>query len=131
MSDKLVEKTLDNKLELHEERNTFSHLFDDLVAKAEAIDATLAPVVKAEANKTLKGLQKIEKKLLKAEKRHHDDLIGQVAAWKEKLFPGGVPQERTLNFLNFFIEDADFIRKIGDGLSPLDLRYHIFIDEGD
>lgn len=131
LSDKLVEKTSDNKLELHEERNTFSHLFDDLVAKAEAIDATLAPVVKAEANKTLKGLQKIEKKLLKAEKRHHDDQIGQIVAWKEKLFPGGTPQERTLNFLNFFIEDADFIRKIGDGLSPLDLRYHILIDEGE
>ena len=131
LSDMLVEKTSDSKLELVEEINTFSHLIDDLATKVASIEATLTPVVKAEANKTLKGLQKIEKKLMKAEKRHHNDLIGQVAAWKETLFPGGVPQERTLNFLNFFIEDTEFIRKIGDVLSPFDLSYHILIDEGE
>lgn len=117
-----------NDLELTGAKESVTSLFETVLTKAEQVDTTLKPLVNAETHRAIKSLEKIEKKMVKAEKRHHDDYIRRLEEIKELLFPGGSPQERTLNYLNFQLEDNGFISKIKDTLSPFDLKYHVVIN---
>jgi len=129
LQNRLVGRIGDNELDLNKEKGLISEFFKNLEDKAGSIDPTLGKVVEAESKKSLNGLDKIEQKLLKAKKRQHEDLIRQISAWKEMLFPGGTQQERTQNFLNFYLNDNEFLDKLKDGLSPFDLKYHILVDD--
>jgi uncharacterized protein YllA (UPF0747 family) len=82
-------------------------------------------LVAAETRRLIKSLEKIEQKLLKAEKRHQSDKLRQIEAIKDTLFPNGSLQERSDNFLNFYQQDTDFIKKILKTFDPFDLRFNI------
>ena len=126
--EKHVRESSQNELELFPERDSVSKIYEDILKKAATVDVTLEPLVNAESQRVLNSIEKIEKKIIKAEKQHHDQKIRQLEDLKEKLFPGGEPQERSQNFLNFQIQDAEFVNKIKSTLSPFDLKYHVVID---
>lgn len=121
-----VKKHTGHKLQLNRERATFEMFFNLIRQDAEKIDTTLGPLVSAEAKRTFNALDKIEKKLLKAEKRFQSDKLRQMEEVKTALFPGGNLQERTNNFLNFYQADPDFIKKILARFDPFDFRMNIF-----
>lgn len=79
----------------------------------------------AEGKRALHSLEKIEHKLLRAEKRLHADKLGQIGAVKDALFPNGALQERTDNLLNFYQQDKAFIQKLLSRLEPFDFRFHM------
>lgn len=93
------------------------------------IDPTLGPLVAAETTRMKKGMEKVERKMLKAEKRLHKEKLGQIEAVKEALFPKGGLQERVDNFLNFYQKDTSFINKMIDVLDPFDLRFNVICDD--
>ena len=126
--DRYLREFSDNDLELSDERKSIDEIYNGIFSKASKVDETLESLIKAETQKIFNSLQKIEKKMLKAEKRHHDDHIRQIESINKSLFPGGGPQERSLNFLNFYLEDAEFISNIKASLSPFDIKYHIILD---
>jgi uncharacterized protein YllA (UPF0747 family) len=70
----------------------------------------------------LKIMEQLAKKLRKAEEVKHSTAIQQLKEIKEVLFPGGVPQERKLNFLNFYLENPNFIQELLQHLDPLDFK---------
>ena len=107
------------------ERNTVREIYDQLRQRAEAIDKTLGPFTGAEGKRVMNGLEKIERRLLRAEKRLHSDKLGQIEAVKDALFPNGSLQERVDNFLNFFQQDKDFVRKLIDHFDPFDYRFNV------
>jgi bacillithiol biosynthesis cysteine-adding enzyme BshC len=123
-----VKGTSDKDIEFTSEQDTIRKIFGDIQKKATNVDSTLEKMVKAETQRVFNSLDKIEKKVIKAEKRHHDDHIGQLEDLKSTLFPGGGPQERSMNFLNFYLEDPEFIKNIKASLSSFDLRYHVILD---
>jgi bacillithiol biosynthesis cysteine-adding enzyme BshC len=129
--DDLVKESSQNHLELEAEQKAIASLFADIQKKALKIDQTLESLVGAEAKRAEKSLTKIEQKMVKAEKRHYDDHIRKLEDLKTHLFPGGGPQERSLNYLNFQLGDDQFIMKIKGGLDPFDLRYHIILDDSE
>jgi bacillithiol biosynthesis cysteine-adding enzyme BshC len=116
----------DHKLELNREKSTFEMFFNLIKQDAEKIDKTLGPLVGAESKRMLHSLEKIERKLVKAEKRFQSDKLRQLEEVKDKLFPNGSLQERSDNFLNFYQADKDFIKKILDRFDPFDFRMNIF-----
>jgi uncharacterized protein YllA (UPF0747 family) len=81
--------------------------------------------VGAEKQRAVKSLEKIEQKLLRAEKRFQSDKLKQIEAIKDALFPNGSLQERTDNFLNFYLQDKQFIRKLIDNFDPFDFKLHV------
>jgi bacillithiol biosynthesis cysteine-adding enzyme BshC len=93
------------------------------------IDPTLAPLVAAEATRMKKGLEKVERKMLKAEKRLHKEKLSQIEAVKDALFPKGGLQERTDNYLSFAQKDPAFVQKMIDVLDPFDLRFNVIVDD--
>ncbi|HYC85319.1 MAG TPA: bacillithiol biosynthesis cysteine-adding enzyme BshC, partial [Chryseosolibacter sp.] len=114
-----------HNLTVGSERSTLMTIYEDLKARAEGIDATLGPFVGAEGKRVLNSLEKIEKKMLRAEKRLHQDRLRQIEEVKDALFPNGSLQERTDNFLNFYNQDNAFIQKLITHFDPFDFQFNI------
>ena len=107
------------------ERAEVSKIFDQLRERASSLDKSLAPFVAAEGQRTLNSLEKIERNLVRAEKRLHADKFRQIENVKDALFPNDSLQERYDNFLNFYQQDAHFIQKLLDFFDPFDFQFHI------
>jgi bacillithiol biosynthesis cysteine-adding enzyme BshC len=109
------------------ERTHVDEIFQNLKERAGTIDATLSPFVGAEGKRVLNTLEKIERKLLRAEKRLHTDKLRQIEAIKDELFPNGSLQERTDNFLNFYQQDPQFIQKLTESFDPFDFQFNVLL----
>ncbi|HKZ36651.1 MAG TPA: bacillithiol biosynthesis cysteine-adding enzyme BshC [Chryseolinea sp.] len=107
------------------ERTEVAKIFNQLQERAISIDRSLGPFVSAEGQRALNSLEKIERKLIRAEKRLQTDKFRQIEDVKDALFPGGSLQERTDNFLNFYQQDSHFIQKLLDTFDPFDFQFNI------
>ena len=77
-------------------------LYEGIRTQAEQIDPTLSQFVIAMKARSIKELQELEKKMLRAEKRKYVDQQRQITAIKEVLFPNNGLQERVENFSGFY-----------------------------
>ena len=76
--------------------------------------------------KILNGLDNLEKRLLRAEKRKQKDLVDRIKELKLQLFPNQSLEERQRNFSEFYLEyGKDFIEALKSTLKPLDLKFTI------
>ncbi len=102
--------------------------FDELEKLALSTDKSFGTAVAAQKAKQLKGLENLEKKLLRAEKRRHEDILNRAVALRNELFPGGGLQERQENFSGFYADyGPEFIEAILSGLNPLDQQFKILV----
>ncbi len=110
------------------ERTTIHEIYNQLKKRAESIDKTLGPFAGAEGARAMNSLEKIEQRLLRAEKRLHSDKLRQIETVKDALFPNGNLQERVDNFLNFYQQDNQFISKLITYFDPFDYQFNILTD---
>lgn len=102
--------------------------FDELEKLALSTDKSFGTAVAAQKAKQLKGLENLEKKLLRAEKRRHADFLNRATSLRNELFPNGGLQERQENFSGFYAEyGPEFIESILSGLNPLDQHFKILV----
>ena len=100
--------------------------FEDLYKIAEATDESFFGAVKAQEIKQVKGLENLEKKFLKAEKRIHREELERITSLQNELFPNQSLQERKFNFSAFYLESGDnLIRELLQNLKPLDANFTI------
>lgn len=124
-----VLKNTHNNLTLGIELGKLKDIMDDVKKRASTIDSTLGPLVGAEATRFSKGLEKVERKMLKAEKRLHSEKLKQIETVKDALFPKGKLQERTDNFLSFYQKDPAFVSKMIEVLDPFDFSFNVICDD--
>jgi len=94
--------------------------FKDLYRLAEQTDVSFVGAVKAQEVKQTKGLDNLESRLLKAQKRKLSDHLGRITRLQDELFPGQSLQERNMNFFEFYLEYGDaLIPKLIKNLEPL------------
>ena len=87
---------------------------------AEETDKSFIGAVKAQEVKQLKGLDNLEKRLLKAQKRKLADEVSRMVEIQNQLFPNRSLQERTSNFSEFYVEFGDrLIQQLVLNLQPL------------
>lgn len=91
-------------LNLESAKEALADIFDDILNKAISIDATLEKTVLAEKTRQLQSLESIETRIIKAEKQKHETSLNQLKALQQKLFPNGGLQERTDNFIPYYIK---------------------------
>jgi bacillithiol synthase len=120
-----VEKNSENSLSLADEINQIAVAFDQIIKKAAEVDPTLKPAMESEKVKNATSLEHLEKRIKKAEEKKFETSLAQLQGLKEKLFPGGGLQERSDNFLNFYLNDPEFISKISQTFDPLDFKFNI------
>ncbi|PNQ73638.1 bacillithiol biosynthesis cysteine-adding enzyme BshC [Hanstruepera neustonica] len=94
--------------------------FKDLYALAEQTDKSFVGAVAAQERKQIKGLEHLEKRLLKAQKRKFQDHIERITEIQKELFPNQSLQERQANFSSFYLEFGDqLIDELVLNLQPL------------
>lgn len=118
-----VRKASANTLDFTVEREKIVALFEEMREKAVAVDATLAGAVEAQKAAALNGLEGLEKKIVKAEKRNFETATTQIRAVKAKLFPENTLQERIENFLPVYAEEGmDFFRALVNEFDPFRMK---------
>jgi bacillithiol synthase len=116
-----VEKQATDPLSMEAEKTALSDLFDAVLKKAVAVDATLEKAVLAEKTKQLQSLDALESRTMKAEKQKHETSLNQLKAVQQKLFPNGGLQERTDNILPIYLKHGDaFFDVLKANLNPLE-----------
>lgn len=94
--------------------------FEDLHQLAELTDKSFKGAVAAQEVKQLKGLETLEKRLLKAQKRKLEAVLERVRQLQDELFPRQSLQERNANFSEFYLEyGEDFTQVLLQNLQPL------------
>ena len=71
------------------------------------------------------SLEKLEKRIRRAEERKHGIQVTQLESLLATFFPNGTAQERHDNFLNFYIDNRNFIQLLLDAFDPLDFKFYI------
>lgn len=120
-----VERNSENSLSLAFEIDDVSEVFERILKKSLAIDQTMKGAVEAEKSKIISSLENLEKRIKKAEERNQETSVTQLLALKQKLFPDGGLQERKENFLNFYLNDKEFINKLLEAFDPIDYSFNI------
>nr|MBI1232078.1 bacillithiol biosynthesis BshC [Cytophagales bacterium] len=109
-------------ISLGSERERLEELMGLIATKAERYEPSLVYATNAAKVRGLKILEQLATKFRKAEEVKQHLAIRQLKEIKEALFPGGVPQERKVNFLNFYLDDPHFIGQLLMELDPLDFK---------
>ena len=94
--------------------------FEDLYKLAEQTDKSFLGAVKSQEVKQLKGLEHLEKRLLKAQKKKLVDEVSRMTDLQNELFPNQSLQERNVNFSELYMEYGDrLIPNLIKTLKPL------------
>ena len=101
-------------------------LFEQIRMQAEAVDKSLSQHVAAIKSRSLKNLQELEKKMLRAEKRKFAEQQRQIQKLKEALFPKNSLQERVENFSWFYAKwGSNFIEELLKNSLALEQKFTI------
>jgi bacillithiol biosynthesis cysteine-adding enzyme BshC len=126
----LVRGSTTQTLDLNKESESIDAAMTAIKAKATAVDATLNAAAEATLVKISRLLERLEKKMFRAEKRHYADQIRQIDTLKGKLFPGRQLQERHDNFLAYYIQYGPaFFSLLLDATLPFGDRFLILKPE--
>jgi bacillithiol biosynthesis cysteine-adding enzyme BshC len=100
--------------------------FAALQRVAEETDASFVGAVNAQQRKQLKGLENLQKRLLRAEKRKHADLVQRITELQNQLLPNQGLEERQRNFSEYYLEYGElFVTYLKKSLQPLQLEFTI------
>jgi bacillithiol biosynthesis cysteine-adding enzyme BshC len=114
------------KIDFSEQKEHLKLQFEKLSEIANQTDKSFIGAVKAQQTKQIKGLENLEKRLLKAEKRVHAEKLEQIILLQNELFPNQGLQERKENFSEFYLEaDTKLIEKLFQELQPLEFNFTI------
>ena len=100
--------------------------FDVLYTIAKQTDNSFIGALKAQEIKQVKGLENLEKRLLKAQKRKLADVLERITQLQNELFPNQGLQERQSNFSEFYLENGEaLIPALVEKLEPLEQSFEI------
>lgn len=122
LSDKKTKEFSAFTIDFSEQKAILQKQFEALHQIALQTDKSFTGAVKAQEKKQIQGLENLEKRLLKAERKNHASKLERIFEIQNELFPNKSLQERTQNFSTFAAEVDDFesfILKIQLKLNPL------------
>ena len=113
-------------IDLTSQKETLEKQFEYLYELAQQTDKSFSGAVKAQEVKQKKGLENLEKRLLKAQKRKLDSELQRVIDLQFELFPNQSLQERQTNFSEFYLEKGEqLIPLLIQKLKPLETNFNI------
>lgn len=122
-----IEKISKIDIDFSKQKKFLQKQFKDLYKLAEQTDKSFLGAVAAQEKKQLNGLDNLEKRLLKAQKRQFSKELEPLTKIQDELFPKQSLQERQLNFSEFYLEyGEELLEVLKAGLDPLDMRFSVF-----
>ena len=126
LADKKIASFSEFVLDFSGQKQYLREQFDKLKQIANQTDTSFTGAVMAQEAKQIKGLENLEKKLLRAEKKKHADSLNRIAILQKELFPNNQLQERFSNFSEFYLEKGpSLIEILRDELHPLCQNFDI------
>ena len=123
---KKVKEISDIEIDFSDEKEKIQGMFDSMKQVASKTDKSFIGAVLAQEKKQLNGLEKLEKRLLRAQKRKYSERVERVTGIKEDLFPKQSLQERQANFSEFYeTHGNDLISILLQRLDPLKLEFDL------
>lgn len=114
------------EIDLSLQKEFLQKQFTDLEAVAHQTDKSFIGMVHAQTKKQINGLEKLEKRLLKAERRKHQELTDRIKKLQSELFPNQSLEERQRNFSEYYLEYGEqLIKTLKEHLDPLQLEFQI------
>lgn len=110
-----VKELSEVKIDFSKQKEHLKQQFIDLKELAKRTDLTFLGAVNAQEKKQLNGLDHLEKRLLKAQKRKFSEVSQRISDLQNELFPNQSLQERSQNFAEFYLA-------LGENLIPLLLK---------
>lgn len=116
----LSESSMDIKLTTQKE--TLASIFDQTGNEAAHFEPSLKQAFEAGKVRSLKILEQMSVKLRKAEENRLKIHLERGAVIRDFTLPGGNPQERVVNMMQFYLENPGLIEELLACFDPLDFR---------
>jgi bacillithiol biosynthesis cysteine-adding enzyme BshC len=122
-------KALSNfNIDFNSQKEYLKKQFEDLYTIAAKTDKSFIGAVKAQEVKQIKGLENLEKRLLKAEKRVLAEQLERMTSLQNELFPKQSLQERKANFSEYYLDfGQELIDKLFEELKPLKQEFNVIV----
>jgi len=128
LRDEKVRRLSEFPIDLSIQKDHLQSQFHYLHLIAEQTDKSFTGAVKAQEAKQIKGLENLEKRLLKAQKRKHADELDRLTNLQYELFPNNALQERQVNFGEFYLEFGDLlVGELMKKLQPLEHEFGVVV----
>jgi bacillithiol biosynthesis cysteine-adding enzyme BshC len=126
LSNKKAKEFSNFTIDFSEQKVVLKQQFKSLHEIALKTDKSFIGAVKAQETKQLKGLDNLEKRLLKAEKRVHSETLNRIVSIQNELFPNNSLQERNVNFSEYYFEfGSKLMEELLRELNPLSQEFKI------
>jgi len=126
LSNKKAKEFSNFTIDFSEQKEVLKQQFKALHEIALKTDKSFIGAVKAQEAKQLKGLDNLEKRLLKAEKRVHSETLDRIVSLQNELFPNNNLQERNVNFSEYYFEfGTKLMEELLRELNPLSQEFKI------
>jgi len=121
-----VRKISNIDIDFSQQKEHLVKQFQELYELAEKTDKSFLGAVKAQEVKQLKGLDHLEQRLLKAQKRKLSDEVSRITSLQNELFPNKNLQERQTNFSEMYLEYGEaLLPRLMENLNPLEQHFKI------
>lgn len=116
-------------IELAKEKKIISTLFETKGREAAHLEKSLENAFEAGKVRSLKIIDQMATKLRKAEERRLHTQIARACSIQELVKPGGSPQERVVNMMQFYLSNPELISELMECFDPLDFRMMVLTNE--
>lgn len=129
LEDELVRSATSQSLELDKERENLEEVFLSIEARLRKINGDLEKSVRSGYARTDRIVRNLEKKMMRAERKKQEILIGRLNKIYEFLFPRGGLQERNMNFAPMYLAyGKTFVEQLVENLDPFVFEYTFLVE---
>ncbi len=126
----VILRTTDGLPDMEAEKIKLKNIYDALGKQVKEIDPTLVSFTEAELQKQFNALKTLETKLMRVKKQQEETSVAKIRKIKEYLFPGGSLQERTENFIPFYLQQGtSFFDLLKENFDPFEFGVFVLTEE--
>jgi bacillithiol synthase len=115
--------------DMEDEGKKLKEIYSALGEKVKEIDPTLVSFTEAELQKQYNALKTLETKLMRVKKQKEETSVTQIRKIKDYLFPEGVLQERTENFIPFYLlQSGVFFDSLKENFDPFEFYFKVLTE---
>jgi bacillithiol biosynthesis cysteine-adding enzyme BshC len=126
LQEQIVNQVSEIEVDFESQKSLLRNQFKELYEIAQQTDPSFEGAVGAQERKQIKGLEHLEKRLLKAQKRKWKDHTARALTIQQELFPNGSLQERQANFSYYYKDHGpELLEILKKSLNPLEFEFTV------